>query len=88
MIFFKKTMGLTLPVLCLASSLKAQTSKAVADKIIAVVGDQIILQSDIKNSIVDMHRQNMEVPDSAECLLTQQALVSKILMLQAEKDTR
>lgn len=61
--------------------------KVVADKIIGIVGDRIILQSDIKNSISDMVRQGVAVPDNADCLITEQAFVSKILMLQAEKDS-
>ena len=65
----------------------AQPKKAVADKIVAIVGDRIILYSDIKNSILDIQRQGGNIPDSAECLLMQQALVSKVLMLQAEKDS-
>jgi peptidyl-prolyl cis-trans isomerase SurA len=51
------------------------------------VGDRIILQSDIKNSISDIARQGGTIPDNAECLLMEQALVSKVLMLQAEKDS-
>jgi peptidyl-prolyl cis-trans isomerase SurA len=66
---------------------QAQPKKAVADKIVAIVGDRIILKSDITNSILDMQRQGTNLPDSAECLLTQQALISKVLMLQAEKDS-
>ena len=65
----------------------AQPRKAVADKIVAVVGDRIILQSDIKNSIDDARRQGGEVPANAFCMLMDQALVSKVLMLQAEKDS-
>lgn len=64
-----------------------QASKVVADKIAAVVGDRIILQSDIINSILDMSRQGATVPPNAECLLMEQAIVSKILMLQAMKDS-
>ena len=37
----------------------AQPQRVVADKIIAVVGDKIILQSDIENSMNDMVRQGM-----------------------------
>src|SRR5258706_10314172 len=66
---------------------QGQPKKAVADKIIAVVGDRIILYSDIKNSIGDLARQGVAVPDSAECQITEQAIVSKVLMLQAEKDS-
>jgi peptidyl-prolyl cis-trans isomerase SurA len=65
----------------------AQTKKVVADKIIATVGDKIILRSDIENSIHDMQRQNIDVPANASCLLLQQALAMKALVLQADKDS-
>ena len=61
--------------------------KVVADKIAAVVGDRIILYSDIKNTIDDYRRQGADIPDNAQCLIMEQALVSKVLMLQAEKDS-
>ena len=64
-----------------------QAAKVTVDKIAAVVGDRIILQSDIKNSIADIIRQGGQVPDNAECLIMEQAVISKILMLQAEKDS-
>ena len=65
----------------------AQAKKMVADKIIAVVGDKIILKSDIDNSIQDMERQGMEVPANARCLTLEQAMGIKALVLQAEKDS-
>ena len=68
-------------------SLFAQTKKVLADKIIATVGDKIVLKSEIENSISDMQRQNIEIPDNAKCLLLEQALGIKALMLQAEKDS-
>lgn len=76
-------------VVSLALSLPgwAQPKKVTADKIAAVVGDRIILQSDITNSILDIARQGGTVPENAECLLMEQAIVSKVLMLQAEKDS-
>lgn len=66
---------------------QSQAKKVVADKIAAIVGDKIILQSDIKNSIADIARQGGSIPDNAECLLMEQAIVSKVLMLQAQKDS-
>lgn len=87
MLFQKR---LTLAVLLLLGSVvlvQAQPKKVVADKILAIVGDKIILQSDIKNSISDIVRQGGSVPDNADCLLTEQAIVSKMLMLQAQKDS-
>jgi peptidyl-prolyl cis-trans isomerase SurA len=65
----------------------AQPQKVKADGIIAIVGDRIILQSDIKNAVADMTRQGTDVPENAECLVLEQALTSKMLMLQAEKDS-
>lgn len=61
--------------------------KAIGDKIVAVVGDRIILYSDIKNSIADISRQGGTIPDNAQCMIVEQAVVSKVLMLQAEKDS-
>src|SRR5215212_6614177 len=61
--------------------------KIVADKIVGIVGDKIILQSDIQNAIADATRQGNTVPENAACSILEQALVSKVLMLQAQKDS-
>jgi len=77
-------------IICLIASaniLFAQTKKVVADKIIATVGDKIILKSEIDNSISDMQRQNIDVPANGKCLLLEQALGLKALVLQAEIDS-
>ncbi len=68
----------------------AQTSKpkaVIADKILAVVGDKIVLNSDVENSIIDMERQEMKIPANAKCLILEQAMGIKALVLQAEKDS-
>jgi len=66
---------------------QGQSAKVVADKILAIVGDRIILYSDIQNTIADAIRNGNQVPDNAQCVLMEQALISKVLMLQAEKDS-
>ena len=71
---------------CLAASY-AQPKKVIADRIIAVVGDKIVLKSDIENTILDMQRQGIEVPENARCLSLEQAMGIKALVLQAEKDS-
>jgi peptidyl-prolyl cis-trans isomerase SurA len=78
------TTCILLTVVAIAQS---QPQKIVADKITGIVGDRIILQSDIKNSIADISRNGGTLPDNAECLLMDQAIVSKVLMLQAAKDS-
>ncbi len=65
----------------------AQPKKVIADKIIATVGDKIILKSEIDNSISDMQRQGVDVPANGKCLLLEQALGLKALVLQAEIDS-
>jgi peptidyl-prolyl cis-trans isomerase SurA len=65
----------------------AQPKRVVADKIIGVVGDRIILKSDIDNQLADAARQDVELPPNADCFLMQQLIVGKMLALQAEKDS-
>ena len=81
----KKLLGL---LIALISFHFAFTQRAVvADKIVGIVGDKIILKSDITNAIADAKRQGQEVPAEANCIVMQQALAQKTLVLQAEKDS-
>jgi peptidyl-prolyl cis-trans isomerase SurA len=70
-----------------AAAVQAQSAKVVADKILGIVGDRIILYSDIQNTIADAQRNDNQLPENAHCVLMEQAIVSKVLMLQAEKDS-
>ena len=72
---------------CCLFAIYAQPKKVIADRIIAVVGDKIVLKSDIENTILDMQRQGIEVPANARCLSLEQAMGIKALVLQAEKDS-
>lgn len=83
----KKLVFCLLGLAAVCSSSFAQQKKIVADKIVGIVGDKIILQSDIQNAIADATRQGSTVPANAECSILEQALVSKVLMLQAQKDS-
>ncbi len=87
MLYMKRIFTACFLLVCFTTVAQSQAKKVVADKIAAVVGDRIILQSDITNSILDIARQGGTVPENAECLLMEQAIVSKVLMLQAEKDS-
>src|SRR5688572_1519558 len=64
-----------------------QQHKVVADKIVGIVGDKIILKSDITNALLDMQRQGGQVPPNADCYIMEQQLTLKALVLQAEKDS-
>ena len=83
----KKIVVVVIALIAFCGAVNAQPQKVVADKIAAVVGDKIILQSDIQNSLLDIQRQGGQVPENGFCMLMDQAIVSKILMLQAQKDS-
>lgn len=61
--------------------------KVTADKIVGIVGDKIILKSDVYNDILDRQRRNEPVPENAHCAIMEQILTLKALVLQAEKDS-
>ncbi len=83
----KKKYILFLFLFVVSISYAQQPVKVVADKIVGIVGDRIILHSDIQNTISDAVRNGTPVPENAHCSLLEQALISKVLMLQAEKDS-
>lgn len=87
MLSMKRSWMMGLALLGFTMVAQSQAQKVIADKIAAVVGDRIILQSDIVNSISDIARQGGTLPENAECILMEQAIISKVLMLQAEKDS-
>lgn len=62
-------------------------AKVVADKIVGIVGDKIILKSDVYNDIEDRKRRGEPVPENADCYIMEQILALKALVLQAEKDS-
>ena len=61
--------------------------KVVADKIVGIVGDKVILHSDIQNAVTDLQRQGTQVPADVECYIMEQQLIGKAMVLQAEKDS-
>lgn len=62
-------------------------ARVVADKIVGIVGDKIILKSDVYNDIEDRKRRGEPVPENADCYIMEQILALKALVLQAEKDS-
>jgi peptidyl-prolyl cis-trans isomerase SurA len=85
----KRLLFLAFSILTIQSSVLAQPKKVIADKIVAQVGDKIILRSDIINAIADYKRQGQEasLPANPECAFLEGQLIQKALVLQAEKDS-
>ncbi len=73
--------------MCALSALAQPQQKVTVDKIAAVVGNKVILKSDIDNAILDMQRQGVDLPPDARCLTLEQSMGMKALVLQAEKDS-
>jgi len=71
----------------MAVTFTGYSQKVVADKILAIVGDKIILSSEIANEIADLQRNGQEIPENAHCTILEQALAMKALVMQAEKDS-
>ncbi len=74
-------------LLLVFSSVFVQAQKVVADKILAIVGDKVILKSEIQNELADIQRRGDQVPPNANCTILEQALIMKALVMQAEKDS-
>lgn len=85
--FLKTALLFTAIIIYFSHHAIAQPKKVIADKIVAQVGDKIILRSDIYNSILDAQRQGAVLPPNPECILIERALIEKALVLQAQKDS-
>lgn len=60
----------------------------VADKIVAVIGDNIILQSDIQAQLDQLQRESSRpLPPDAGCALLEQMIAQKALVIQAQRDS-
>lgn len=78
---------LMVALLFLATQSHAQSAKLLVDKIVGVLGDKIVLKSDLSNYMDDIKRKGGEIPKDAECVLLEKMMMDKALVLQAEKDS-
>lgn len=83
----KKLSTLLVALLVVSAAFSQGTRKVTADKIVGIVGDKIILKSDVYNDILDRQRRGEQVPPNANCFIMEQLLTLKALVLQAEKDS-
>lgn len=85
MIFFKSVLIALVLVISGGSGVKGQ--ERIVDRIVAVVGNSIILQSDIENELLQMQAQGYNVTDKSRCELLENHLVQKLLLNQAIVDS-
>ncbi len=71
----------------------AVTSRAVAqetsilDEIIAVVGENYVLRSDLETEFIQMKSQYEEVPDELRCMLFEQIMMQQLMLHKADVDS-
>ena len=65
----------------------AQEDGKVIDKVIGVIGGNIILKSDLESQIVSMRAQGVLIDDNARCELLEELLYQQLLIHQAEIDS-
>jgi peptidyl-prolyl cis-trans isomerase SurA len=78
-----------LPAFCLVAISGFAQQKVVADKIAGIVGDKIILKSELSTAIADAQRNSggAELKGVDECTVLDGMLIQKALVVQAEKDS-
>ncbi|MGO4294736.1 peptidylprolyl isomerase [Chitinophaga sp. RAB17] len=84
----KKLLALSAGALLLWQASSAQ-QKLIADKIIGVVGDKIILKSDMDGALADQMHNSPDgnlMPDAA-CKTLEMLISQKVMVLQAERDS-
>lgn len=85
----KRLLAISAGVLMLSQAASAQQQRMVADKIAAIVGDKIILKSDIDGALVDLQRNmpDNNIPPNASCNVMEQIIAQKVMVMQAERDS-
>lgn len=67
-------------------ALSAQEGKTI-DGIIAVVGDKILLKSDLENQIVSLKSQGIIIDNESKCQIIEELLFQKLMLHHAEIDS-
>lgn len=71
---------------CLAMSAKAQPGELI-DKVIAVVGNETVLYSDLQKRVVQASSQGMQVGKDANCFLLEEVMHEELLLHHAKLDS-
>ena len=83
---FLKKLFISITLILTTFHLYAQ-ERLVADRVIANVGDKIILQSDVENQVIQLRAQGYQGKEDIKCDVFEELLVQKLLLIQAELDS-
>ena len=67
--------------------MKAQEDGVIIDKVIAIIGSNVILKSDLESQIVSLRAQGVLIDVNARCELLEELLFQKLLLHQAGIDS-
>ncbi|MCY7327375.1 MAG: peptidylprolyl isomerase [Saprospiraceae bacterium] len=76
-----------IPCLLLSTLLSAQSDRAVIERVVATVGGEIILLSEVQEQFSYAKQQQADLPDEYRCVVLQNLIVQKILVNQAKLDS-
>lgn len=74
-------------LLALCANLLSAQDKAVVDKVVATVGGEIILLSEVQEQLSYARQQQPNLPDNYACIALQNLIVQKLLVNQAKLDS-
>ncbi|MFM1932988.1 MAG: hypothetical protein RL226_2291, partial [Bacteroidota bacterium] len=77
----------TLLLCTLPLALWAQPQGEIIDRIVGVVGGEILLQSDLENSMLQKKMSGLDVSSDDQCLSIEELLFQKLLLNQAKVDS-
>lgn len=83
----RKLIGLVILSGCIAFSNPIQAQDKTVDQIVAVVGKNIILKSDIEEMFKQQQAQGITTEGDMKCEILENFLVEKLLLAEAELDT-
>jgi peptidyl-prolyl cis-trans isomerase SurA len=83
----RKRIGLFILLGCLAQSYFVRAQDKTVDQIVAVVGKNIILKSDIEGMYQQQQAQGITTEGDMKCEILENLLVEKLLLAEAELDT-
>lgn len=84
----KQITALVLSLSLFTSQLNAQQGEVLIDEVIAVVGNRIILQSDLETQVLQYQAQGITIgAQTLKCQILEDLMVQKLLVNQAEVDS-
>jgi peptidyl-prolyl cis-trans isomerase SurA len=79
--------GFLIAITCLMVQVSMAQEKKMIDGVMAVIGNEIMLKSDIEAQKVQAKQQGMTMNTQTECLIIEQLLLEKLLVNQAKVDS-